>query len=318
MAGIHNVLVGYGARETISKTYSTNATNVSLNVSTIANYKKGLSDITITINSNVYIYSTSTSTPALTITGASNGDKITLINNGFIMGMGGDGGDYGTSQQVTNPGGDGGPALSISCDIILNTANGYIGGGGGGGGSSVGGFGGGGAGGGRGGGRYWTIGSLTPGGAPGQAGGSNGFGGSSFGAIDSAYASGGGGGRIMPGAGGTGPSITYLGGPDSDYSAWYKTGNGGGAGGSGGVTWGGQQTRTGGSGGSNGNKGQVGSGTTAGGGGGGWGADGGNAGGTIATYLGQPGGKGGKAIVLNGNTVTYQGSTDGRIFGAVS
>lgn len=318
MAAIHNALVT-GARATLTPyIINSNQTNLTITISSLAGYVSGLSDITITINSNIYVYSTSTSTPGLTITGAAAGDKITLINNGFIMGMGGDGGDLRTTQADTFPGEPGGPALSIFCNLTLDTSNGYIGGGGGGGGSGPGGMGGGGAGGGRGGGRVYVAGYLVAGGGPGQAGASNGWGASSMWGGDSGpYAAGGGGGRIMPGTGGVGQTIYY--GPEYDgHSAWYLLGQGGGAGGSGGTTTANQTASKGGNGGSGGNAGQKGTTLSGGGGGGGWGAAGGAAGDPIGFRLGQPGGAGGKAIVLNGYSVTYLNSTTGRIFGAVS
>lgn len=317
MAAIHNALVT-GARATLTPyIINSNQTNLTITISSLAGYVSGLSDITITINSSIYVYSTSTSTPALTITGAAAGDKITLVNNGFIMGMGGDGGDMRTTQDTTYPGAPGGPALSIYCNLRLDTSNGYIGGGGGGGGAGPGGFGGGGAGGGRGGGRVYTGGYLTPGGEPGQAGSSSGWGVSSiWGGNYGPFAAGGGGGRIMPGTGGVGVTITYT--RVDGHSSFYELGKGGGSGGSGGTTMADQTNSKGGNGGSGSNAGQNGLTIADGGGGGGWGAAGGSAGGTIGPYLGQLGGAGGKAIVLNGYSVTYVGSTTGRIFGAVS
>jgi hypothetical protein len=275
--------LGKANRYKLSRVFSTNTTQTTVNVAAISGYKAGKSDLTITVNSGVYVYSTDTATPALTVTGATAGDTITLVNNGFIIGMGGNGATSGVnlSPQAGTPGG---PAMSLGFNISI-TNNSYIAGGGGGGGASAypgNGTGGGGAGGGQG----ATDGPYAggQGGAPGQAGSS---GTSSAGNFPN-YGGGGGGGRILPGVGGTGTQFST------------KSGGGGAGGGSS------AGNSRGGDGGSAGNAGGD---ASAAGGGGGWGARGGNAG-------GGPGGAGGKAIALNGNTVTY--ITTGTIYGAVS
>lgn len=94
---------------------------------------------TITINGGVYVYSSSTGsaafvlgTPTLPV-----GSTVTLTNNGFIAGRGGQGGQGGsvTAGVASNgaAGTAGGPALSVNYTISI-TNNGTIGGGGGGGG----------------------------------------------------------------------------------------------------------------------------------------------------------------------------------------
>ena len=87
---------------------------------------------TITINSGVYVWSDDTSKAGLTI----DVPDITIINNGYIIGRGG------------NAGQDGGPALSIEVPgvTITNNSGAFIAGGGGGGGGSIGGGGAGGGG----------------------------------------------------------------------------------------------------------------------------------------------------------------------------
>ena len=92
----------------------------------------------VTINSGVYVYSTSSSAPAFD-TGANfpSGTIINLINNGFIYGKGGDGGNAGLGNAY-NPvpgvaGSDGGTALLAQYQINISN-NGIIAGGGGGGG----------------------------------------------------------------------------------------------------------------------------------------------------------------------------------------
>jgi hypothetical protein len=230
----------YGAVRRIAavQTYSANTTQTTLNVSTLPGYQAGKTDVTITVNSGIYLYSTSVSNPALTISGAVAGDTVTLVNNGYIMGMGGDGGTYGGRGGNNGFNGyDGGPAISLSNSIYL-TNNSYIGGGGGGGGGAAGG----GAGGGQGG--AYNGGSHAAGGGPGQSGANNGQ-----------TSGGGGGGRIMPGVGGS------------------TVASGGGAGGAG--TASPSFTSNFGAGGSAGNAGSAAGGAYGTGGGGGWGAVGG-------------------------------------------
>lgn len=290
-----------------SGTISSNQTNLNLRTWALANGWDGSSVATITINSGVYVYSTSTGNAGLTINGSwPNG--ITVVNNGNILGMGGEGGgndsgSYG-SGYVTAPGGGNAISLGVNCTI---TNNGYIAGGGGGG---AGGFrqdsggGGGGAGGGKGGG-YASAG--YPGGAGGAPGSSGSDGTSRYinwGKGSDWFSGGGGGGRILPGTGGAGGTTNA-----SSY------GRGGGSGGGSGKSYNAGVTAAGGSGGSAGGSTTNINNYGVGAGGGGWGA----AGGTWA-YGPNPwynnGGPGGKAIALNGYTATRNGS--GTTYGAVS
>jgi hypothetical protein len=311
----------FSVRVTVSQTYSANTTQTTSNVSALSGYVAGSTDIIITVNSGIYVYSTSTATPALTISGATAGDRVYLVNNGFIMGKGGDAGS------------NGGPALSLATPTFI-TNNSYIAGGGGGGASITTGSqpagGGGGAGGGAGGSTSTAAGGA--GGAIGQSG-SNGARVAGFGANYNGIGGGGGGGRILPGNGGRGAFGAYFEGLAStlDICIINYAGLGGEAGGGGGKFSGfgispffqtAVQSVTGG--------------------GGGWGAAGGLA--LTGTYAitdvvnsgaggsasaagfnafnqatnGTTGtqGSGGKAINLNGYSVTY--ITQGSIFGAVS
>jgi len=270
---------GAASRVSISHTFSANTANASLNVTAISGYFAGISDITVTVNSGVYLYSTGTGTPGLTLSGGTSGDTITVVNNGFIMGMGGVGGTF-----TGRAGGNGGIALQLGYTTTINNTNAsaYIGGGGGGGYAlGAGGRGaGGGAGGGDGGFGYTAgvpggsgggIGSVGADGNP-SGSGSRGFGGGAGGGGGGGggNGSGGGGGRIFPGSGGAGGST------------------GGGAGGS-----------------AN-NAGSAGGGSD-GGGGGGWGAAGGGG-----------GSSGGRAVFLNGYSVTWVSGDTTRVYGAVS
>ena len=96
---------------------------------------------TITINSSIYVYSTSTGSYAFD-TGSSfySGSTLALINNGTILGRGGDGGNGGLDATPGTAGGAGGPAF-IARYAISVTNNGTIGGGGGGGGGGSGDYG---------------------------------------------------------------------------------------------------------------------------------------------------------------------------------
>ena len=302
------------SRSAIAITYSAPATNQVINIPTLPGYVAGKTDLTVTINSGVYVYATSTANSGLSLTGGkAAGDTVTVVNNGYIAGQGGNG------VSTAPSGNPGGPAFSISSPIIL-TNNSYIGGGGGGGAMSTrvnGPGGGGGAGGGNGaaggyappkpatiylgsGGAGGYAGSAgTPGGpipypsgaitnAVGQGGGAGG-GSGALNAIPRftvANGGGGGGGSIFPGTGGSG------GGSQPGWPV-ANPGAAGGAGNSAGTPSG-----------------------LAAGGGGGWGAAGGAGYTSCPTACPAPGGTGGKAINLNGNTITYPAL--GTIWGAVS
>lgn len=271
-------------RITVNYTISANTQQATLNPTSFPGYVAGISDITITVNSGIYVWSDSVSTPALTINGGLvAGDTIRLVNNGYIMGKGGAGGQTFSAPPAPSPAGD---ALSINLPLSI-TNNSYIAGGGGGGSFA----GGGGAGGGAGGNVSGSPGGGAAGGSIGNIGNNGSFGNDSGGLV------GGGGGRILPGTGGTGSQGGGAGGGGSGYSGSYGAYNPGG---------------TGGSAGNNGSDCPY----TAqgGGGGGGWGASGGR--GYYYGYYNPAGGAGGKAIKLNGYSVTW--IVNGTVYGAVS
>lgn len=302
--------IGRSGKATLAYTFSSNTADSTINVSALPGYKAGKTTLTITVDSGVYVYSTNTANAGLTITGAISGDTIALVNNGYIIGKGGNGGNA-NSSAGTAPGFNGGPALSLGYNIRL-TNNSYIAGGGGGGGGSEGGGGGGGAGGGQGGNNVAGV----AGGAGGAVGASGSAGTPSFIGNFTRSGSGGGGGRILPGVGG-----------DIQYDPFIGA-NGGGAGGGGGAhlfrnpSDNNDYYRYGFAGGSANNAAVNATRNTDGGpvdiqsaGGGGWGARGGNSIGYSGGIKGT-GGTGGKAINLNGFTVTYV--TTGTLYGAVS
>jgi Phage tail fibre adhesin Gp38 len=108
---------------TISTNYSTPQNLRSL---ALAAGWNGTDAVLATNNAN--ISSNTTGTPALTINGSfPNG--LVFVNNGYIVGMGGAGGNYGQAGNA------GGTALTVSSAVSI-TNNGTIAGGGGGGGSS--------------------------------------------------------------------------------------------------------------------------------------------------------------------------------------
>ena len=203
--------LGY-SRNLITYTFGGDTSNVSFDVtsgsvppgtgsSVVGTYVAGSTDVNIIIGNGVYIYSTVVTTPALTLTGGTGADKITLTNNGYIMGCGGKGGGSNGAATTYLVPTAGGTALKIgfSNTEIVNASSRYIlggGGGGGGGGPAAGNptqGGGGGAGGGVGGTTYDGT-TLTAGGAAGSIGGSG-----TSGTVASIYSSGGGAGRTVPG-----------------------------------------------------------------------------------------------------------------------
>lgn len=221
-----------------SFTISSNANNV--NLYTIAGSPSSAGSYFFTISPGVIIGSLSTAQPALATGIFPVGSSLTLVNNGSIEGMGGNGGSGG----IASPGGTGstgGPAIIVSHSIAIDNTNGNIfAGGGGGGGGGAGYSGGGGGGGGQG---YGTSsgGSGTVSSAPGGSGGSaaagaggsgtgpggdgGGWGtegiagsGSWFGAGGSAGASG----AAVSGSGN--PALTWLGGSDSTHVKGPVTG----------------------------------------------------------------------------------------------
>ena len=294
---------GYGKANAFAFTVSSNTQNANLRTLALAAGWNGSSSVTATVASGVYLWSDSTATAGLIIDGSWPGG-VALVNNGYIMGKGGVGAGY--SGGSTTPAGTGGPAISLGVSCTITTSSGYIGGGGGGGGTYVGykhGYTGGGGAGGGAGGALLSYSSYTGGvgGGIGQSGGNGtgganvglggGAGGSGGAAVFYADNAGGGGGRIMPGVGGAavsgGYGVSGAGGSGGNAATApnpsYNTTNYVGTGGAGG--------------------------------GGGWGA----AGSAVTNAGSAPPGTGGKAVALNGYSVTWVGGfPTGRVWGAVS
>jgi hypothetical protein len=316
----------YGKTYVFAATISTNQQQINLATLALAAGWNGIFPVVFTINAGVTIWSATTSVAALTTGSFPRG--LTIINNGWIMGMGGNGG-YAAAGLNVGPPTVGGPAISLGATTTINMAGttSYIGGGGGGGGgmlnsgSEINGGGGGGAGGGSGGQAYQGRGGFnlgTPGtGVIGIASteiNSYGYSGT-FNSPNCGPATGAVGGSAGGGGGGyssDGISSTRDGGGSgAGGGRWFP-----GVGGAGGLGCSGN----GGAGGSAGNAGS--NGTFSGGrtdwygagGGGGWGAAGGSSFNGASTNAGAAGGK---AVALNGYTCTLTGATT-RVYGAVS
>jgi len=222
----------YGKANEYAFSISTNQVNANLRTLAINAGWNQSTKLVATINGGVYVYSNSTGTPGLTINGSfPNG--VTLVNNGYILGMGGDGSagcstGYGASA---GPGSSGGTALSVSSAVTIDNASGVIagGGGGGGGGSALndGGVGKSGP--------FTTFGWAGGGGGGGQTGLSNTAGGSQGGGTsgqrsrDPQPGSGG----TVSGAGGGGigaaaPNASFAAGAGGNGGSWGSSGAGGG------------------------------------------------------------------------------------------
>ncbi len=279
-------------------------------------------NIVLTINSGVKVYSNSVSQPALDTGTLPSGSTLKIVNNGYIVGKGGDGGRgaghwsggccWNQWSDPARSGTAGGNALELKLPTTIDNTNGNIwggGGGGGGGGAAMiwsmvrtGGAGGGGAGGGLG--NTDVNGPTCYGSAEQYSCGSGNY--------CTARGSAGANGGIItgPGAGGAGTSGGNPAASTGDCTSYDENGNctsyscsvgGGGSGTSGNGGTGGDYGQPGNAGGS----GSV----------GGWcGCSGDN----YSQGGGASGGAAGKAIITNSNGVTWLGGNNGsQLKGAV-
>lgn len=131
----------YGKRATsptFSFTISSNQTNADLRTLAVTAGWDQSTKVVATISSGVVVSANSTASTGLTISGSFPGG-VELVNNGYIIGMGGAGGwggghnGYYPYSNVGQAGSAGGKALAVSVATTI-TNNGTIGGGGGGGG----------------------------------------------------------------------------------------------------------------------------------------------------------------------------------------
>lgn len=126
---------GKSNRVTSNITISANTSNYTLNTAKVTGYSAGKTDVTLTINSGVFVSSSSTGSYAFIVDNSwTTGDTITIVNNGTIVGRGGDGGS-GANCGSSSPGANAGPALYVQRATTINNTSGRIAGGGGGGGS---------------------------------------------------------------------------------------------------------------------------------------------------------------------------------------
>lgn len=131
----------YGAANRVALALSITGNTNNYNLYTIASaspsYVAGTTDVTLTVNPGVTVGSTSTGTYALSIpSGFNPGDNVTLVNNGTVVGRGGNGGVGGHyNSNNAGTGGSGGHALYINRPVSITNSGTLAGAGGGGGGS---------------------------------------------------------------------------------------------------------------------------------------------------------------------------------------
>lgn len=208
---IDNAFVPFGI-SVFELSITSHQTNLDARSYLLANGWNGTDKAILTIDSGIYISSNSTSVQALLVSGAFP-SGMQLINNGYIVGMGGNGGAHNAGGGAA-----GGPALRAESPLAVTNA-GVIAGGGGGGGA----------------GQY----------VPGGIGGGGGGGRSSLAANSSGgYINGGTGTVNGQGGGGGGSGRQYI-----DYQGWHYPGSGGAGGGWGANGAGGGGSRVGGGGG---------------------------------------------------------------------
>ncbi len=131
-SGAISLSQGYGKANQFAFTISANQTNADLRTLAVNAGWNQSTKVVATIGSGVYVSSNSTGTAGLTVTGSFPGG-VELVNNGFIIGMGGSGGNGQPTSGGGTSGSSGGIALAVSVAVSI-TNSGTIGGGGGGGG----------------------------------------------------------------------------------------------------------------------------------------------------------------------------------------
>jgi len=134
----------YGKSNRVTRTLTIAATtqNYVLNTAKVTGYVAGGTDVTLTINAGVVVGSASTGSYAFTVnTSWAAGDTVTVVNNGYVVGAGGDGGagsngDSSGNDTTGGSGTSGGPAVLVQRTTSWTNTSGVCGGGGGGGGGS--------------------------------------------------------------------------------------------------------------------------------------------------------------------------------------
>jgi hypothetical protein len=128
-----------GSRVVISLAIIANVQNYDIYTNRGGTYQPGTSDITLTVSPGVFVGSTSTSTYALSAPNQfSPGDTVRIVNNGTILGAGGNGAATLPSSNIGpgQAGSAGGNALLVQRAVTVQNA-GVIAGAGGGGGSGA-------------------------------------------------------------------------------------------------------------------------------------------------------------------------------------
>ena len=135
-SGLITIQNFYGTSAAFTFGINSSTTNANLRTLAInAGWNQSLPLVAV-ISNSVYITSTSTGTPALTVNGSFPGG-VTLTNNGFIIGKGGNGGRGWGLDDVSYPGGGGGTAIAVSVALTFANNGTLAGGGGGGGGGGM-------------------------------------------------------------------------------------------------------------------------------------------------------------------------------------
>lgn len=131
---------GTSNRVAINLTIASSTQNYNVYTQAAANaaYAAGTTDVTLTINSSVLVGSNSTGSYALTVpSNFTSGDTVSIVNNGVVIGRGGNAGNGGSSGSgAGGNGGAGGPALFIAFATSITNNSTLAGGGGGGGGGA--------------------------------------------------------------------------------------------------------------------------------------------------------------------------------------
>ena len=125
---------GFGNIPTLRLTISTDQTNLNLRTYAVANGWNIGQRLEVITTAGVDIVGSNTSTPALTVSG-SLPRGVRLINNGRVIGRGGNGG-AGSINSNGGAGGAGGTAISASTKLFITNNGTFAGGGGGGGGGA--------------------------------------------------------------------------------------------------------------------------------------------------------------------------------------
>jgi len=132
---------GSANRATVNLTIGADTANYDVwnNTSGNPGYVAGSTDVTVTVNPGVTVSAGGTGSYAMLVPSSFNpGDSVQIVNNGTIIGAGGNGGTGGRGGQpgqllAGQPGGGGGQSLYVNRPTSV-TNNGTIAGGGGGGG----------------------------------------------------------------------------------------------------------------------------------------------------------------------------------------